>query len=512
MIQSLYGIVALLALCACIPSRAQITLSSLTANNTSACPGAGPLPAHCRQPFAGQRDTRPLVATPLFDPPPGNVSGEDPHAYLSHGDKTRIFATVMLGFCTEGVGDACHNNVRIGYNSDDAQTIAAQIEDLKRRHIDGAILVWEGAGTTEDHATQLFQDYVHQHGCKGPQQCDPMYLAMYDGPSTAYTVASTGIPGTTGQGCNGRSGADYENCVIAHIRNDMCFLNGRNFGNDAYQKSGGRPIVLVFPQEGIIPPNGPAPSWTDVWIHIDEWDHELPHNCAKPPYNANNGVPLLVFEDSAGFTHGGSSGAYYWIKPAGTDPVRAQSVFNLSSPSTGETLDQFLRTARSNPSKQAWSAAFKGFNSSRSAWGTDRLMDQACGQVWISSLTAANAFDTADPLPFLQLITWNDYNEGTEIETGIDNCYTITAQVKDRTLTWHLQSSSSFASLSTVSHVEIYDSSDGEHLTLLGQSPAAASGTWDLDHLSPGTHKLYARMVGKNSILNRISPAVPFSR
>jgi hypothetical protein len=32
-------------------------------------------------------------------------------------------------------------------------------------------------------------------------------------------------------------------------------------------------------------------------------------------------------------------------------------------------------------------------------------------------------FHAAASLPYLQFATWNDYNEGKEIETGIDSCY-----------------------------------------------------------------------------------------
>ena len=159
-----------------------------------------------------------------------------------------------------------------------------------------------------------------------------------------------------------------------------------------------------------------------------------------------------------------------------------------------------------------WGAGFKGFNSSGAMWGTNRILDQACGQLWMQSLTESNRFYTNEALPFLQVITWNDYNEGTEIETGIDNCFTLSAEVKGTVLEWRLNAGSDFASLSTVSHVEIYDSSDGENLRLIDKVPAERSGTWDLAVLPAGTHKVFVRMVGKNSILNRIAGPVVFTK
>ncbi len=501
-----------LLLCFSAAAIAQTTLAALTANNTAACPASGKLPAHCHKPFQGQVDSRPDVATPEFDAPAGNVSAEDLHTYFTGGAATRIYANIMLGFCTSSSG-GCHNNVQTGYTSNDARTVAAQVEDMGRRHLDGAVLTWEGAGTSEDSAALKLQGYLTAKHCRGPQQCDLMYLLMFDGPSTGYTVTSTGIPGTTGESCSGKRDADYENCVIAHIRNDMCYMNGRHWGNDAYQKAGGRPMVQIFPEEGVIPATGSAPSWADVWVHIQEWNSSLPKNCGKAPYNADNGVPLVLFENSGGFTHVGSSGAYSWLKPAGTDPARDQFNLDLGPEASDVTLDNFYHAAAKHPDLIAWGGAYKGFNSSQSAWGTNRIMDQQCGQVWMMSLRESDKYYTGRALPYLQIATWNDYNEGTEIESGIDNCYRVNARVSGEDLVWNLDpGKAAAASLSTVSHMEIYDSTNGRSLTLLASTPASLGGTYPLTGLTRGPHQLFVRMVGKNSIANRISPAAAFTR
>lgn len=495
----------------------QITLASLTANNTAACPAGGPLPAQCQTAFAGQTDTRTGVATPVFDAPAGNVSTDDPHAYLNQGAGTKIFANFMLGFCVQAGNAYCDNNVSTGYDSNDANTVAAQAEDLIRRHIDGAVMTWEGAGTSPDAATLKFQAYVDANHCSGPQDCDPMYVIMYDGPSMAYNVTSTGIPGTSGASCSGQTGAAYENCVIAHIKNDMCYMNGKHFGNDAYFKVNGRPVVQMFPDEGVIPSWGPAPSWADVWTYIQQWNEDLPQNCVIPgasaqPYSANNGVPLVVFEDGGGFSHQDSAGSFYWLQPAGTNPATDQGITNISPASSGGTLDNFFTIAQQYQGEQVWGGAFKGFNSSLARWGQNRIMDQFCGQTWIQSLTESNRLHSNAALPYLQIATWNDYNEGTEIESGIDNCYRVSGSVSGQTLSWALNpTNSALASLTTVADIEIYDSDDGTHLRLLVTETPGASGSFDLTKLAAGTHTLYVRMVGKNSILNRISPGIPYS-
>lgn len=486
-------------------------LASLTANNTAACPASGTLPAQCQAFFAGQTDTHPGVATPQFDQPAGNVSTDDLHAYITNGANTKIFANFMLGYCVQAGNAYCDNNVSTGYVSNNANTVAAQAEDLIRRHIDGAIMTWEGAGSSEDAATLKFQAYVDANHCSGAQQCAPMYLIMLDGPSLAYNLKSTGIPGTSGAGCSSQTGMAYENCVVAHIRNDMCYMNGEHWGNEAYLRVAGRPVLQVFPDEGTIPSSGPAPSWADVWAQIADWNNNLPQNCAVAPYNASNGVPLIVFENNGGFTHPDSSGSFFWVHPQGTDPASDQFVLNIGPASSGGTLDNFLAVAQQHPDAQTWGSGFKGFNSFLSMWGADRIMDQQCGQTWLSSLTQSNQNFGNQTLPYLQIATWNDYNEGTEIESGIDNCYSVAAAVSGETLSWSLNTSSDYASLTTVARMEIYDSLDGQAALLLTTQAAAASGTYSLSGLPTGSHTLFVRMVGKNSILNRISPGVSYS-
>lgn len=497
-------------LCFSLGAAAQ-TLSSLTANNTSACPASGTLPTQCQATFTGQTDSRQYVATPEFDRPAGNVSTEDIHGYLNHGTSTKIYANFMLGYCVQSGSKYCNNNVQTGYTSNNSNTVAAQAEDLRRRHIDGAIMTWEGDGTSEDAATLAFQSYVYKNHCSGAQNCDPMYFIMYDEPSLNYTVTSTGIANTSGASCSGLTGLTLENCAIQHLRNDMCYMNGYHWGNDAYQKSSGRPIVQVFVSED---PNAISPyTWSDVWTQIEDWNNNLQTNCNKSPYNVNNGVPLIIFENSPGFTHTDSSGSFYWVQPAGTDPQSDQFLYNISPASTGGTLDNFYQTALQYPSELPWGNAFKGFNSSGANWGQNRIMDQDCGQTWYTSLTEGNNYYSSSALPYLQIATWNDYNEGTEIETGIDNCYTAGGSIQGTNLDWKLTpTNSSLANLKTVSHVEIYDSLDGQNLTLLASpKPGTGSGAYSLVGLAHGNHQLFVRMVGRNSILNRMSASIPYS-
>ncbi len=50
-------------------------------------------------------------------------------------------------------------------------------------------------------------------------------------------------------------------------------------------------------------------------------------------------------------------------------------------------------------------------------------MDARCGKTFEETLRLFRRYyDNSNPLPFLLVITWNDYEEGTAIEAGVGQC------------------------------------------------------------------------------------------
>jgi hypothetical protein len=132
-------------------------------------------------------------------------------------------------------------------------------------------------------------------------------------------------------------------------------------------------------------------------------------------------------------------------------------------------------------------------------------MGQQCGQTWLKTFSKINSlYNSGKQLPALQLVTWNDYEEATEIESGINGCVSVSASVSGNSLRWTISGDES-----TVDHYVAYISSDGENLASLGE---AYPGTGSLNLCSysipNGNYSLYVQAVGKPSITNQISPAV----
>ena len=212
-----------------------------------------------------------------------------------------------------------------------------------------------------------------------------------------------------------------------------------------------------------------------------------------------------MFENATGFTHTQSGGGYAWVNWYG------------SSDTYGLTyLDDFYDHSVLNGQLLTIGGAWKGFNDSNAPWRTSasRISGQQCGRTLLQTvqqLTHNSDYGSGHPLPLLGMVTWNDYEEGTEIETGIDNCLSLSASVSGSTLYWNPSFSSSSGSESTVHHYTVYDSTNTGNLVPLA---TVSSGTHSLSlskyKLSKGTHTLYVQAVGQPSILNKVSAGVSY--
>ena len=71
-------------------------------------------------------------------------------------------------------------------------------------------------------------------------------------------------------------------------------------------------------------------------------------------------------------------------------------------------------------------------------------------------------YNSGNQLAAMQLVTWNDYEEGTEIESGIDNCVAVSAAMTGNSLQWKVTGNEN-----TIDHYVVYISTDGQNLMSL---------------------------------------------
>jgi PKD repeat protein len=337
-------------------------------------------------------------------------------------------------------------HISVGYDSADAAQVKRQIDDMLSRGIDGAIIDWYGPQKTHHNQAAL---YVKQEA---------------EGRGGKFQFAIVEDHGAL-NACIATPGCD----VTQKLINDLNYIISTFAGSPAYLKVGGRPLIFSFDLESVT-----EIDWSRVKTNLV-------------------GNPMLIFRNNSGFRRTYTAGSYAWV-PLNKD------TWGLSY------LESFYLTGMSYPSLLTFGGVWKGFNDTAASWGKNRIMDQNCGQVWLSTFEEMNNYLNA-PVYAAQIITWNDYEEGTAIESGIDNCVSVTGSVSGMQLSWSIGGQEN-----TVDHYVVFASADGENLMPLAELPAGTQGLGLADFkLAPGNYILYVKAVGKPSLTNKMSAAIPFT-
>jgi hypothetical protein len=143
-------------------------------------------------------------------------------------------------------------------------------------------------------------------------------------------------------------------------------------------------------------------------------------------------------------------------------------------------------------------------------------MAQQCGQVLLKNANEISKYfgGSRPQIPYVQVITWNDYEEGTAVEDGIDNCYTVNSSISGNILSWSLIASDPvYASPSTVHHFNVYYADAANNLYVAANSLSVGTNSLDLSTVvPPGIWTIYVEMVGQPLMINRISNGVAYIR
>jgi hypothetical protein len=487
-------VVAALLFSLCPLAFSGTSLSTQTANNTAACAAAGS-PSYCQAGWAGLSDS----TSGVYDPVPGNVSPVDIHTLIPGGTATKVLAHFQPWFCmnagstSTGVGTSCGGHLQVGYNSNSTAVVNRQLYDMRNRGFNGVVVDWYGPTLNNyDQVSQKINSNLASR-CSGPQACS-FYLALMEDQG-AFIWNRCPING------GGVSVAQQTACISNALDSDLDYMNSNYFSSNAYLKvngsmqisAAGRPVVFFFLCEACF--TNPTPDWTTIWSSV-----------ASHVQGYSGGAPLFIFENGGGFTHVQTDGAFAWVNWWG------------SSDTYGFTyLDNFYDTSVNYGALLTVGAAWKGFDDSHAPWvgSSPRITQQQCGNTLLQGvrqLTHNSDWGSGHPLPFLGVVTWNDYEEGTEVETGIGNCLSVSASVSGSSLSWSLNFSAPAGSESTVHHYLVFDSTSTSNLT---QIASVKQGVHSLNlanfHLASGRHVLYVKAIGEPLILNHMSNGVVYN-
>jgi hypothetical protein len=337
------------------------------------------------------------------------------------------------------------NHMSVGYNSADAGQVHKQITDMISRGIDGVIIDWYGPNNSKDDATKLVMAEAETH----------------PGFTFAIMIDQGAIKWDSCTGCT------PQEALVSQLQ----YIEQTYFPSPAYMREQGKPVVTNFDIDL---------SYTIDWAAASA---------------ALSTQPVFLFQNNSGFTHELSDGSYAWVMPTSADY------------GTGY-LTSFYDAGMPFGNEQTVGAAYKGFNDTLASWGSNRIMGQQCGQTWLQTFSEINGlYNSGKQLSAVQLVTWNDYEEGTEIESGISNCLSLSASAEGNTLQWTVQGNES-----TIDHYIAYVSADGQSLMWLGDVDAGSRSANLCDYSVPnGSYTLFVQAIGKPSMSNQISGPVKFT-
>ncbi|MGA2991940.1 MAG: endo-1,3-alpha-glucanase family glycosylhydrolase [Candidatus Korobacteraceae bacterium] len=262
-------------------------------------------------------------------------------------------------------------HIDVGYSSQDRTVLEHQIEEAKRLGISGFVVNWYGQRHRfEDQSYSLMQRLAGETGFK--------VAIMYDEDES--------------------SAGDTTGAVI----NDLQYAYDHYIGPKAdtpsrsYLRYQGHPVIFIFPKQR-------HTDWNRVRAAVNGWEVS----------------PLLIYKDPYIKFASAFDGFYAWVSPG-------KPGWKADGSNWGEQyLEHFYVTMNKQyPDKLVVGAAWPGFNDARASWSLNRHMDPRCGRTFEDSLRVFRRYYPPEhPLPFLMIVTWNDYEEGTAIERGT-NCKT----------------------------------------------------------------------------------------
>ena len=378
-----------------------------------------------------------------------NVSKVDTRTLLYSGAATKVYAHFMAWF---GIS----NHMDVGYTSSDPNQVHRQVSDALSRGISGFIEDWYGPNKSSDTMSDATAFVLKSEA---------------ESRNGAFEFAMMADGGALNSGCTPATGQTAAaSCLTDQMISLLTYAYNNFETSPAYMTFNGRPAVFFF---------DPDRYGTLDWQRI---------------VSSVPGNPVLIFQNSGGFTHSQSSGSISWVMIDTSNPNDWMQSY----------LDSFYSTATTKPQEHAFGTTYKGFNDTLASWTAQRIVNQNCGQTWLSTFSEIGKYySPANQLESLQLVTWNDYEEATEIESGIDNCVSVSASVSGKQLAWTTSGDET-----TIDHYTAYISTDGEKLMSLGD---VATNVHSLDLSSfgfaSGSYTVLVKATGKPSIRNHVSQA-----
>ena len=259
-------------------------------------------------------------------------------------------------------------HISVGYNSRDPVVIKNQIRHAQAMGISAFVVDWYG-----DREPFIDQSYAMMQRIAAKSKF--RVAMMYD--ETDREVGAT------------------DEAIADFTMFHDAYLAPNSPGHEAYLTYQGRPVIFIFPK-------GLHTDWSKVQAAVSSW---------KP-------APILINEGPPGPNADSFDGFYAWIDAGNKSWAKDGSNWGEQS------LSNFYETMREKyPDKIIVGGAWAEFNDEKASWGLNRHIAARCGQTFKDTFNFwRRDFPADDPIPFIMIETWNDYEEGSAIERGIPTC------------------------------------------------------------------------------------------
>lgn len=375
---------------------------------------------------------------------PGHVSQTDVHTLIPNRPDLRWFAHVTPWFGS--------SHIKIGLNNNSTGYVAAMITDMKNRGFNGVIIDWYGRGSWEDDVTLKIQSYL-----SGLANNNFTYIIMMDK--------------------NVRGGRG-----LANLQAQIEYCQSQYFNDPNYEREplkNGLPILMFFGVRDSIGATG--------------------MNSLK---SRAGGRMVWVGQGTGYLSESWEDECFAWADTF-TKGVNPNDPFNL----TAVTNNYPIIRESGKKAFGAMCAQFNGTLTRSVGWSKGKYLPSSNG---LCEVERAAAINTAIPsnVTRMQWVTWSDWEEGTEVEAGIENGFSLRAEIESSNLlSWKPVSGDE----RTIDHYEIYASTNGVTAAFLGSVP---SGEHQMNlagfGLAPGDYQIYIDAIGRPCIRDHLSPAIRY--
>jgi hypothetical protein len=260
------------------------------------------------------------------------------------------------------------NHISVGYSSNDPEVIKHQIDKAKSMGISAFVVDWYG-----NRDPLVDQSYGRMQALAAKHK---FHVAMM------YDEKSAEVGAT-------------DQAIAELTKFYTTYLAADSPGRDAYLTYEGRPVIFIFP-------SGDQTNWDQVRTAVNKWSP----------------APLLIQENLPEKYAADFDGFYPWPNPGPKGWAADGSNWGY------DYLMHFYSTIITKyPDKIIVGGAWPQFDDSKASWGLNRHIAPRCGQTFWDTFGFWRQFvEPGQAIPFVLVETWNDYEEGTEIEPGIPTC------------------------------------------------------------------------------------------